>query len=110
MSPTSLSKGGRVFSMGAVSSHASSGNFTQGVNYPEKENRMVKDALEEWLSGLELQLDQKILARICLALADDFDAKANTSTAAELRKTYLELKRSLGDQGAHDPLEAILKR
>jgi uncharacterized protein YciU (UPF0263 family) len=71
---------------------------------------LVKEALEQWLSGLELQLDQKILARICLALADDFDAKANTSTAAELRKTYLELKRSLGDQIQHDPLEAILKR
>jgi hypothetical protein len=81
-----------------------------GSDYPRERTIMVKDALEEWLSGLELQLDQKILARICLALADDFDAKANTSTAAELRKTYLELKRSLGDQVQHDPLEAILKR
>jgi hypothetical protein len=71
---------------------------------------MVKEVLEEWLSGLDLALDQKILARICLALAEDFDTKANTSTAAELRKTYLELKRSLGDKGLHDPLEAILKR
>jgi hypothetical protein len=71
---------------------------------------MVRDALDKWLSGLELALDQKILALICLALAEDFDTKANTSTAAELRKTYLELKRSLGDQGVHDPLEAILKR
>ena len=42
--------------------------------------------------------------------AEDFDAKANTSTAAELRKTYLELKRSLGETGQHDPLEALLKR
>lgn len=71
---------------------------------------MVKDALEQWLSGLELALDQKILARICLALAEDFDNKANTSTAAELRKTYLELKRSIGETGQHDPLEALLKR
>jgi hypothetical protein len=71
---------------------------------------MVKDALEQWLSGLELALDQKILARICLALAEDFDTKANTSTAAELRKTYLELKRSIGETGQHDPLEALLKR
>jgi len=96
--------------MGAVSSHASSGIYTRQVNYPRERTVMVKDALVEWLDGLELSLDQKILARICLALADDFDAKANTSTAAELRKTYLELKRSLGEQGAHDPLEAILKR
>jgi hypothetical protein len=71
---------------------------------------MVRDALDKWLQGLELGLDQKILALICLALAEDFDNKANTSTAAELRKTYLELKRSLGDQVLHDPLEAILKR
>jgi hypothetical protein len=85
-------------------------NLPNRLDYPEKETSMVKDALEEWLSGLELELDQKILARICLALADDFDAKANTSTAAELRKTYLELKRSLGDKVQHDPLEAILKR
>jgi hypothetical protein len=96
--------------MGAVSSHASSPINTQGLNYPREESEMVKEALEQWLNGLELALDQKILARICLALAEDFDNKANTSTAAELRKTYLELKRSLGDQGAHDPLEAILKR
>jgi hypothetical protein len=71
---------------------------------------MVKETLEEWLSGLELSLDQKILAQICLALAADFDTKANTSTAAELRKTYLELKRSLGDAVQHDPLDALLKR
>jgi len=71
---------------------------------------MVKVALEAWLSGIELSLDQKILAQICLALAEDFDAKANTSTAAELRKTYLELKRSIGDTDSADPLDALLKR
>jgi hypothetical protein len=96
--------------MGAVSSHASFAIKTEQVNYPRERTRMVKEVLEQWLNGLELQLDQKILARICLALAEDFDNKANTSTAAELRKTYLELKRSLGDQNHHDPLEAILKR
>jgi anti-sigma regulatory factor (Ser/Thr protein kinase) len=103
--------GARVFSMGHVSSHAVTRYITQQVNYStERGTKMVKDALEQWLNQLELSLDQKILSRICLALAEDFDNKANTSTAAELRKTYLELKRSLGDQGAHDPLEAILKR
>lgn len=71
---------------------------------------MVKEALDGWLKGLDLTLDQKILAQICLALATDFDTKANTSTAAELRKTYLELKRSIGDAGHADPLEALLKR
>jgi hypothetical protein len=71
---------------------------------------MVKIALERWLLETKLTLDQEILARICLALAEDFDTKANTSTAAELRKTYLELKRSIGDTGQVDPLEALLKR
>jgi hypothetical protein len=71
---------------------------------------MVRATLEEWLKGLELDLSQRILSEICLALAGDFDQKANTSTAAELRKTYLELKRSLGDKQQHDPLEALLKR
>jgi hypothetical protein len=74
------------------------------------EPKVVRPALEAWLSKLELTLDQKILAEICLALASDFDNKANTSTAAELRKTYLELKRSIGDTGAVDPLDALLKR
>jgi hypothetical protein len=71
---------------------------------------MVKVALERWLLEIKLTLDQEILARICLSLAEDFDAKANTSTAAELRKTYLELKRSIGDMDSADPLDALLKR
>jgi hypothetical protein len=71
---------------------------------------MVREALEAWLKNLELSLDQKILSEIALALASDFDTKANTSTAAELRKTYLELKRSIGDTGSVDPLDALLKR
>jgi hypothetical protein len=71
---------------------------------------MVREALEAWLNKLELSLDQKILSEIALALATDFDTKANTSTAAELRKTYLELKRSIGDTDSVDPLDALLKR
>jgi hypothetical protein len=71
---------------------------------------MLEDKFKEWLATVELTLDQRILSELCLALARDFDNKANTSTAAELRKTYLELKRTLGDKGQHDPLEALLKR
>jgi hypothetical protein len=96
--------------MGAVSSHASSRIFTDGLDYPRERLVMVKVALERWLLDIKLTLDQEILARICLALAEDFDTKANTSTAAELRKTYLELKRSLGDSAEADPLDALLKR
>ncbi len=71
---------------------------------------MIEDKFRAWLDSVELTLDQRILAELCLALARDFDQKANTSTAAELRKTYLELKRSLGDKVQHDPLDALLKR
>lgn len=71
---------------------------------------MLEERFNAWLSTVTLSVDQHILAELCLALARDFDTKANTSTAAELRKTYLELKRSLGDKGQHDPLEALLKR
>jgi len=71
---------------------------------------MVEKALREWLKDKALTLDQMVLAELLLALAEDFDTKTNTSTAAELRKTYLELKKSLGDVGAVDPLDALLKR
>jgi hypothetical protein len=71
---------------------------------------MMENAFRTWLETLTLTVDQLILANLCLALAKDFDEKTNTSTAAELRKTYLELKRSIGDSGQHDPLEQLLKR
>lgn len=71
---------------------------------------MLRDALDKWLAGIDLTLDQKILAQICLSLASDFDEKSSTPIAAEFRKTYLELKRSIGDTGNADPLEALLKR
>ena len=71
---------------------------------------MVEKALREWLKDKALTLDQMVLAELLLALAEDFDTKTNTSTAAELRKTYLELKKSLDDVGAVDPLDALLKR
>jgi hypothetical protein len=71
---------------------------------------MVEKAFQDWLEPLTLTVEQKVLALLCIALARDFDIKVNTSTAAELRKTFLELKRSLGDVGEHDPLESLLKR
>jgi hypothetical protein len=56
-------------------------------------------------------LEQKVLAGLCLQLAKSFDQQANTSTAAELRKTVLELKRSIGDAAQSiDPLEKLLTR
>jgi hypothetical protein len=56
-------------------------------------------------------LEQKVLAGLCLQLAKSFDQQSNTSTAAELRKTVLELKRSIGDSAESvDPLEKLLTR
>jgi len=52
-----------------------------------------------------------VLSGLCLRLAQSFDQQANTSTAAELRKTVLELQRSLGASSAEiDPLEKLLTR
>ena len=72
---------------------------------------MITESIQNWLEGLNLNLEQKVLAGLCLQLAKSFDQQANTSTAAELRKTVLELKRSIGDSSeAVDPLEKLLTR
>jgi hypothetical protein len=52
-----------------------------------------------------------VLAGLALQLASQFDAEANTSTAAELRKTVLEISRQVKGQTAeHDPLAELLTR
>ena len=72
---------------------------------------MIEDSIKNWLETLELNLEQKVLAGLCLRLAQSFDQQANTSTAAELRKTVLELQRSLGAANVDiDPLEKLLTR
>jgi hypothetical protein len=72
---------------------------------------MITEAIKNWLDTLELNLEQKVLAGLCLRLANSFDDNANTSTAAELRKTVLELQRSLGASHVEvDPLEKLLTR
>jgi hypothetical protein len=56
-------------------------------------------------------LEQKVLAGLALRLAESFDENANTSTAAELRKTVLEIQRSLNAGIVeHDPLAELLTR
>jgi hypothetical protein len=51
------------------------------------------------------------LAGLALRLAKNFDSEANTSTAAELRKTVLELQRQLAaTQVDFDPIEELLTR
>lgn len=72
---------------------------------------MITESIQNWLNELDLNLEQKVLAGLCLQLAKSFDQQSNTSTAAELRKTVLELKRSIGDSNeAVDPLEKLLTR
>jgi hypothetical protein len=73
--------------------------------------QMIEDSIKSWLETLELNLEQKVLSGLCLRLAQSFDQNANTSTAAELRKTVLELQRSLGASNVDvDPLEKLLTR
>jgi len=72
---------------------------------------MISEAIKNWLDTLELNLEQRVLAGLCLQLAKSFDQQSNTSTAAELRKTVLELQRSLGASNVEvDPLEKLLTR
>ena len=72
---------------------------------------MIENALKDWLNGVELTPESAVLAMIALKLASEFDDKGNTSTAAELRKTILEIMRQLdGSVPELDPLASMLKR
>lgn len=72
---------------------------------------MVQKAIQSWLDSLEMNLEQMVLAGLALKLAEEFDAQANTSTAAELRKTVLEISRQFKGQSVeHDPLAELLTR
>jgi hypothetical protein len=72
---------------------------------------MITESIQNWLETLNLNLEQKVLAGLCLQLAKSFDQQSNTSTAAELRKTVLELQRSMGASHVDvDPLEKLLTR
>jgi len=72
---------------------------------------MIEDHLYKWIEGIELGLEQKVIAELALALARSFDGNPHTSTAAELRKTILELSRQLSAQAIDfDPIEELLTR
>jgi hypothetical protein len=72
---------------------------------------MSEQDIKDWLNGLELNAEQKVLAGLALALAKSFDDQPHTSTAAELRKTVLELQRQLASSNVEpDPLEKLLTR
>ena len=72
---------------------------------------MIENSIEAWLKGYELTLEQKVLAGLALRLAKSFDDSGNTSTAAELRKTVLELRSQIAaGMSEPDPLEKLLTR
>lgn len=72
---------------------------------------MIETTIQNWLDTLDLNLEQKVLAGLALRLAKSFDSDPHTSTAAELRKTVLELQRQLAaNQVDFDPIEELLKR
>jgi hypothetical protein len=71
----------------------------------------MEEAINAWLSACELDAEQNILAVLVRRLAAEFDAKPHTSTAAELRKTYLELRASLKPTDLDfDPLREMMQR
>lgn len=72
---------------------------------------MIEQALKEWLNDCELHGEIAVLGLVAVRLASEFDEKGNTSTAAELRKTILEITRALnGSAPEFDPLAEMLKR
>jgi hypothetical protein len=72
---------------------------------------MIEISIEAWLKDLELNLEQKVLAGLALRLAKSFDENPHTSTAAELRKTVLELQSQIRSGSSEvDPLEKLLTR
>lgn len=72
---------------------------------------MIEQYLKDWLEPLSLNLEQRVIAGLALKLAHQFDLEPHTSTAAELRKTILELQRQLTANNVEfDPIEELLKR
>lgn len=72
---------------------------------------MLAELIRKWVDSVQLDVEQSIMAALALKLAEEFDDKPHTSTAAELRKTLLELQRQLkGSVVEVDPLADLLRR
>ena len=72
---------------------------------------LIQESLANWLETLELNLEQRVIAGLALQLARSFDENPHTSTAAELRKTVLELQRQLSaNKQDFDPISELLTR
>jgi hypothetical protein len=71
----------------------------------------MEQTIKEWLDTVELDLEKRVHADLCLSLARLYDREQLTSTAAELRRAVNDLKKLIeGDKVEVDPLEQILKR
>lgn len=72
---------------------------------------MVFESTKAWLDSIALPMEAAVLANLALGLAQSYDAEGNTSTAAELRKTVLEIKRMVGETNVDvDPVAELLRR
>lgn len=72
---------------------------------------MIEITLKEWIDSLSMTVEQRVIAGMALKLAASFDETGHTSTAAELRKTILELQSQLNaGKTEADPLEKLLTR
>jgi len=72
---------------------------------------MVRKSIQDYFVDKQFTPDQLVLAHLCLQLAASFDDTGNTSTAAELRKTFTELRNQLEAAVVEvDPIEELLKR
>jgi len=72
---------------------------------------MIEITLKEWIDSLSMTIEQRVIAGMALKLAASFDETGHTSTAAELRKTILELQSQLNAGRTEvDPLEKLLTR
>ena len=72
---------------------------------------LIEESLANWLETLELNLEQRVIAGLALSLAKSFDQNPHTSTAAELRKTVLELQKQLSaNKQDFDPISELLTR
>ncbi len=72
---------------------------------------MIHETLKNWIETLSLTVEQKVISEMALKLALSFDETGHTSTAAELRKTILELQSQINaGRTEADPLEKLLTR
>lgn len=72
---------------------------------------MVFETVQKWVATLDLDIETAVYANLALALAERYDDKGETSTAAELRRTINDLKALLADRPAEPTeLEKLLTR